>query len=70
MDSRTFDLRDLDHLPETAPEPELSTYAILQASRSGPVTLLLTPGTQPATKLATLCGTMLREARPGVWRLG
>lgn len=63
MESQTFDLRSLEHLPdETAGE-------IVRATRHGAVTLLLVPGTQPARKLATLCGGLLREARPGVWRL-
>lgn len=63
-DTQTFDLRDVEFLDEA------QTHAVLAARRSGPVTLLLTPGTQPAQKLARLLHGLLREARPGVWRLG
>lgn len=69
MPTATFDLRDVAFLEESAPKGVVSAGVIVAALRRGPVTLLLTPGTHPARKLAELCGGLLREVRPGVWRL-
>ncbi|MGV3724594.1 MAG: hypothetical protein ACO1SX_27170 [Actinomycetota bacterium] len=65
MPTATFDLTDPKHLVTPA-----EVRAVLLARCFAEVNVLVTPGSATAAKLARLFAGMLREARPGVWRLG
>ena len=65
MPTATFDFRAVPLLTEER------IADLLRASRSGPVAVWLTPGTQPAEKLARLLpGELLRRVDGEEWRVG